>query len=80
MEEQGSYQEYHARMIKIAADVSGRIVGMGIAEARLEAENAGIVLRITNRDGSPLIITRDMRPDRVNVRLDNNIVTTVDIG
>lgn len=51
------------------------LVGKPVAEAQSLAEAAGYRLRVTVVDGEPNIVTMDFRMDRINVAVDNGVVT-----
>lgn len=57
-----------------------KLIGMTYDDANALAESYGFKLRVKSRDGNPLMVTQDIRHDRVNVSLVNNIVKSVKIG
>lgn len=50
-------------------------VGKPVAEAVEFFKERGYTLRMTKVDGQPAICTRDYRIDRINVSVENGIVT-----
>lgn len=56
-------------------------VGMMEDEATVEAYNEGFdVVRITKRDGQHFAVTRDLRTDRMNFNVENNVVVAASVG
>ena len=53
---------------------------MSLDEATSYTQRAGFELRLVEIDGEPLITTKDYRTDRVNVVIENNFVTSAEIG
>jgi len=56
------------------------ILGLTYSEAREELNRRGVSFRIYNVDGASKILTRDFVPDRLNIRLINNIVVEYNMG
>lgn len=56
------------------------IIGFTEAEAKVAVETAGLVMRISSRDGNHLVLTRDYRTDRLNVDLVDGKVKRAWIG
>lgn len=54
------------------------IVGDPYLEAEKAAVAKGCDLRVVERDGEPLAVTQDFRPDRVNVVVKDGDVTRID--
>lgn len=50
------------------------IVGMTENDARQFLATQGFKMRVSKRDGKALMGTRDARPDRINVEIENGIV------
>lgn len=57
--------------------LSDLIVGLSSVEASKILQNEGYSLRIINKNGNSLIVTRDYKINRVNVRVDGNDITEV---
>lgn len=36
--------------------------------------------RVVSKDGKPYVVTRDFRPDRINISIDNGIITKATCG
>ena len=53
------------------------LVGLKEKKAKKLSNKAGWHIRVTERDGYPIVITRDYRTDRINVSVDQEIVTEV---
>jgi len=49
-------------------------------EAQEICKEAKFTLRVVKEDGNYKIVTRDYRLDRINLELENNIITKVYIG
>jgi hypothetical protein len=56
------------------------LIGMTETEALNYCTQSGWELRVTKRDGHYGVGTRDMRHDRINVKLIDGHVITADIG
>jgi hypothetical protein len=57
--------------------LSDLIVGLSSVEASKILQNEGYSLRIINKNGNNLIVTRDYKINRVNVRVDGNDITEI---
>ncbi len=64
----------------LEGDVLQAVIGMSLDEATSYTQRAGFELRLVEIDGEPLITTKDYRTDRVNVVIENNFVTSAEIG
>lgn len=53
------------------------LVGLKEKKAKKLSNKAGWHLRVTIRDGYPIVITRDYRVDRINISVENEIVIEV---
>ena len=53
------------------------LIDQHIDAAELMAANHGYKIRIVSKDGQHLIVTRDVRVDRINVEVTNKIITNV---
>jgi len=53
------------------------VIGLDVDEAERVAADAGWVLRVARLDGEDLALTMDFRTDRVNVAVEDDIVTEV---
>lgn len=58
--------------------IDSELVGLTENFARAKCIENDLRLRVTSKDGEPLIGTCDYRPERVNVAVANEIVTSVD--
>lgn len=52
-------------------------VCLSIKDARELAEKNKKIVRVIVEDGEPLIVTCDLRSDRINVEVENGVVKTV---
>jgi len=55
-------------------------IGLSLKDAQEKAKEQGFTTRVTEVDGSSLIITEDLKSNRINFRLSNNVVTDVYTG
>lgn len=53
------------------------VVGFLVADARDLLARQGYRMRVTRIDGEPAVVTCDYRGDRVNVAVENGVVTEV---
>lgn len=53
------------------------IVGMTEAGAEQHLRTMGYTIRCTNRDNCPLPVLADVRPDRINVVIENGMVVAI---
>jgi hypothetical protein len=56
------------------------LIGTTEADAVNRIRAAGLIDRVTMRDGDYYIITRDLRADRVNLHIEAGTVTKAEIG
>lgn len=56
------------------------LIGMDTEEAQAATEEAGYTYRVVSIDGEPQAVTLDYRLDRINVALEDDVVTEVTIG
>lgn len=64
---------------QVAAEEVGKsIIGLAIDEATTVAEAAGYIVRVTTLDGVNQAITFEQRLDRLNVSVENGVVTGID--
>jgi hypothetical protein len=64
----------------LTPESSQTLIGMTEDEASKMATTNGWAVRIAMRDGEPFTLTMDYRQDRVNLMVEKNLVTKVDIG
>lgn len=57
-----------------------KLIGMTLEEALVYAEENNIKSRVVSVDGESRIVTSDFRIDRVNLTIENNIVTKLAAG
>ena len=55
-------------------------IGLTLENAKTKAEAQGFTHRITEINGNSLIVTMDLKPNRLNFRIYNNIITDVYTG
>jgi hypothetical protein len=55
-----------------------RIVGAPLADATARAKARGCPLRVALLDGEPQALTEDFSPARINVRVEDDVVTGVE--
>lgn len=66
----------------LAVEVSAQVVGKTEAEAieLLDGKGGQVIYRIVKRDGESFPVTLDYRMDRVNLEIENGIVTNASVG
>jgi hypothetical protein len=67
-------------MEEITNEAANTLLGMSEQEATSTAEANGWVVRIAARDGEQFALTMDYNPKRVNLTVDNGVVSDVFIG
>ncbi len=55
----------------------GEYVGKSLEEATKYAEEGGFIIRIVEREGIPLMLSHDVKENRLNFRIKNNTVVDV---
>lgn len=65
---------------EIPLDQANELLGLTEAEATAAAESRGWTVRIAARDGEQFALTMDYSPTRVNLTIDNDLVTYLFIG
>lgn len=56
------------------------LVGKGVNEVKGYAESAGLIARIVNVDNIPMVLTCEYNPSRLNLTVENGIVTEILVG
>lgn len=56
------------------------LVGKSLNEVKSYAQSAGLTTRIVNMDNVPFMLTCDYNTARLNLTVDNGIVTEIGIG
>jgi hypothetical protein len=56
------------------------LLGLSEADAQRCAEELGWAFRVGRRDGESFALTMDYSPQRVNVEVDNDVVTLIGVG
>lgn len=64
----------------IPADAAAQLVGLNEQVATTCAANEGWKFRVVARDGEDFMVTADYRTDRVNLTVENGIVTAINVG
>jgi hypothetical protein len=65
---------------ELTQDSADSLIGLTEDEARKVAEERGWVVRVAMRDGEAFMLSTDYREDRVNLTVEKNSVTSVQIG
>ena len=55
-------------------------IGLNLQDAQKKAEKDGFTTRIVEIDNKPLIVTHDLKQNRINFRVRGNIITQVYTG
>ncbi len=61
-------------------EVGATVVGSSEADAREAIVAAGCVMRVATRDGVSHPLTMDFRSNRINVAVDDGVVTAASVG
>ena len=56
------------------------LVGKGVNEVKGYVESAGLIARIVNVDNIPMVLTCDYNTSRLNLTVENGIVTEIWVG
>lgn len=56
------------------------LVGKSVNEVKGYAESAGLLTRIVNVDNIPMVLTCDYNTSRLNLTVENGIVTEILVG
>jgi hypothetical protein len=56
------------------------IVGMSFEDAKRYLKQSGVQYRVKCVNGSYNILTRDYKPDRINLTIKDNIIVAFDLG
>lgn len=65
---------------ELTSDSADSLIGLTEDEAKKVATERGWVVRVAMRDGEAFMLTTDYREDRVNLTVEKNTVTSVQIG
>ena len=60
--------------------IANQMIGMTIDEATSLAEGSQLIVRIVEQDGESFMVTMDFRTNRVNLVIENGVVTRVSVG
>jgi len=64
----------------LSEDISDRLIGLTETEAMELSISTGFPFRVTRKDNINYVITCDYQIFRINVEIDNNLVTKVNFG
>jgi hypothetical protein len=64
----------------IPADAAAQLVGLSEQVAATCAANEGWSIRVVARDDEEFMVTADYRADRVNLTVENDVVTAISVG
>lgn len=56
------------------------LIGKSLNEATQLAGFNGFAIRVTREDSTNYMVTMDLRFDRINLQIDNGVVTSCNIG
>jgi hypothetical protein len=56
------------------------LIGKTLNEVKEIAQNYGLSTRTNNVDGVPMLLTADFKPNRLNLCVENGIVTEITFG
>jgi hypothetical protein len=56
------------------------LLGKDLSSVKAFAEQNGLITRIVNVDSVPVMLTCDYNPSRLNLTIDNGLVTEIGIG
>jgi len=56
------------------------LIGKSLDKAKEMAEFSEYIIRVVEKDGESLLCTMDLRFNRINVKVSNNIITHTSIG
>ena len=68
-----------ARAAVVAETLAPTLVGLDEADAKSTAEGQACVFRVVRRDGAGRHITRDRRPNRINVAIENGTIASAEV-
>lgn len=66
--------------IQLTQEFAATLLGMNVVEAEALAKSQGFMSRIVERDGESFMITMDYRTNRVNLIVENDIITKAHVG
>ena len=66
--------------IRLTQEFAATLLGMNVVEAEALAKSQGFMSRIVERDGESFMITMDYRTNRVNLIVENDIITKAHVG
>jgi hypothetical protein len=56
------------------------IIGKSLQEGIKLAKSNGFLIRVTREDDERFFVTQELRPDRINLEIDNEKITSARIG
>jgi hypothetical protein len=60
--------------------VADQLIGLNLHDANELATRSGRQLRVVKRDGEGVLVTLDLRPDRINIETEGDIVVAARAG
>lgn len=66
--------------VQLTQEFAATLLGMNVVEAEALAKSQGFMSRIVERDGESFMITMDYRTNRVNLIVENDIITKAHVG
>lgn len=76
----GEKQPRHAGTIAPEKGILTKIVGLTEKKGKKLAQEAGWAFRVVSRDGEGMIVTMDLRNDRINAYITKGKITSVYVG
>lgn len=76
----GNDEEWFEDNVDIVNDYGQQLLGFDEESAQTCVEDAGLIWRITARDGEDFFVTLDYNPQRVNATVNVSIVTEITVG
>ncbi len=64
---------------EVAERLAPELVGSSVAAETERARAAGVILRVVRGEGAPGVITRDRRPNRVNVAVEDGTILSAEV-
>lgn len=78
--EPGATGEPGAEEAAATEEFAATLVGMSVDEAEAAAEAADLQFRVVSIDGQPQAATSDLRYDRINASIEDDVVVEVSVG
>ncbi len=74
------WQDKNVKDQQSANELIPLLIGKNIEEAKILIEEKELEYRITKINGKSCVITHDLKPGRLNIAIEKELITFIDLG